>query len=107
MSNDFNHKIWIKKDSDLHEKIKMKNVKHHSFDMIVASELNLGIIGAMAFETHHKSQDWAFFINNLIEQCHRIFQNKRVIIFLDNSALQRPSTVEKYVGPRIIYYLLL
>ena len=35
--------------------------------MIVATELNLGAIGAQAFESHHNSQDWSYFINKLIE----------------------------------------
>ena len=34
--------------------------------MIVASELNLGVIAAQELDSHHKAEDWAMFINNFI-----------------------------------------
>ena len=49
--------------------------------MIVASELNLGVIAVQIFESHHKSEDWAIFINKLIEQANSIFKSKDVVIF--------------------------
>ena len=52
-----------------------------AFDMIVASELNLGPIAIQAFESHHRSEDWAIFISKLIEQADNIFKNKDVVIF--------------------------
>ena len=72
--------------------------------MIVASELNLGVIAAQAFESHHKAQDQAMFINKLIEQANNIFKNKDVVIFQDNSPLQRPNTVDKWIGPRVTFF---
>lgn len=103
-NNDYNNKIWVKPNSNLHEKLKEKDNKDFLFDMIVASELDLGIIGVQAFESHHKAQDWAFFVNKLIEQCKELFERKKVIIFLDNSPLHRPGVVEKWIGPRATFF---
>lgn len=103
-SQDYNKKIWVKTNSALHEKAKERNNKSFLFDMIVASELNLGAIGAQAFENHHNAQDWGYFINKLIEQCDQLFSEKKVIIFLDNSPLHRPSVIEKWIGPRITFF---
>ena len=80
-TNDYNDKIWVKTNSHLHKKIQEVYNKEHNFDMIVASELNLGIISAMAFENSHKSQDVGFFVNKLIEQCAQTFPGKDLVIF--------------------------
>ena len=81
-----------------------KNKKKFLFDMIVASELNLGIIAAQAFIGHHNGQDWAFFVNKLIEQCRSQFGNRQIIIFLDNAPVQRPGIVDKYIGARVTFF---
>ena len=103
-TQDYNDKIWIKKDSILHKNIKQKGKKGHFFDMIVASEQNLGIISAMGFERSHGKLDMAFFLNKLIEQCKNMFREKKAIIFLDNSPLQRPSLIDEWVGSRITFF---
>ena len=72
-SNDYNDKIWIKTNSRLHKESQERNKKKFQFDMIVASELNLGPIAIQAYESHHRSEDWAIFINKLIEQANNIF----------------------------------
>ena len=103
-SKDYNSKIWAKTNSILHQKAETTKQKKFLFDMIVASELNLGIIAAQCFDGHHKGQDWAYFINKLIEQCNILFNDKKVILFLDNAPVQRTGIVDKFIGARATFF---
>lgn len=100
-TNDLHSKLWIKTHSDLHKKVLERNAKNFLFDMIVASNLDHGIIAAQAFENHHKGQDWAFFVNKVIELATRLFSTNNVVIFLDNATVQRPPVLDKWIGPRV------
>ena len=51
----------------------------------------------MGFERSHGKLDMAFFLNKLIEQIKDMFREKKAIIFLDNSPLQRPPTIDKWI----------